>query len=274
MLVRGDGPVFCAGADLKERKGMSDDEVRKRRLQGFAAYDAIEALPMPTIAVVHGAAIGSGSEIAAACDFIVATPEATFSHARGAVGHGRRDAAAAARARQAAGEGPDVHRPQAHGRGSQDRRAGDAHRRARRSSTRRSPRSPQPSARPRPPGLRLAKRCIDQGSELDPRGALATELLAIEENLAQDRLAHPHGRLQGSTDKARHELDAADARRVRCRARRDARRCRGAGDADRAPHLSRAARRRVRRAAKAMHALGVRTRRFRRHPAWATTRPG
>ena len=35
-------------------------------------------------------------------------------------------------------------------------------------------------------GLRQAKRCIDQGSELDPRGALAVELLAIEKNLAQD----------------------------------------------------------------------------------------
>jgi enoyl-CoA hydratase len=34
-------------------------------------------------------------------------------------------------------------------------------------------------------GLRQAKRCIDQGSELDPRGALAVELLAVEENLAQ-----------------------------------------------------------------------------------------
>jgi enoyl-CoA hydratase len=35
-----------------------------------------------------------------------------------------------------------------------------------------------------PAALRLAKRCIDRGVELDPRGALATELLAIEENLA------------------------------------------------------------------------------------------
>ena len=78
VLIRGNGPVFCAGADLKERKDMSVDEVRNRRLRGFAAYNAIEALPMPTVAVVHGAAIGSGSEIAAACDFIVATPEATF----------------------------------------------------------------------------------------------------------------------------------------------------------------------------------------------------
>ncbi len=79
VVVRGAGPVFCAGADLKERKDMSADEVRNRRLRGFAAYHALESLPMPTIAVVHGAAIGSGSEIAAACDFIVATPDATFS---------------------------------------------------------------------------------------------------------------------------------------------------------------------------------------------------
>jgi enoyl-CoA hydratase len=37
-----------------------------------------------------------------------------------------------------------------------------------------------------PVGLRQAKRCINEGSELDPRGAFATEILAIEENLAQD----------------------------------------------------------------------------------------
>src|SRR6202163_3684423 len=79
VLVRGAGPVFCAGADLKERKDMSVDDVRNRRLRGYAAYSALEALPMPTIAVVHGAAIGSGAEIAAACDFIIATPEATFA---------------------------------------------------------------------------------------------------------------------------------------------------------------------------------------------------
>src|SRR4051794_27529403 len=75
VLIRGNGPVFCAGADLKERKDMTVDDVRNRRLRGYAAYNAIEALPMPTIAVVHGAAIGSGSEIAAACEFIIAPPK-------------------------------------------------------------------------------------------------------------------------------------------------------------------------------------------------------
>ena len=59
--MRGNGPVFCAGADLKERKGKSEDVVRERRMRGFAAYGALEALPMPCVALVHGAAIGSGS---------------------------------------------------------------------------------------------------------------------------------------------------------------------------------------------------------------------
>src|SRR5438105_14666866 len=78
VFVRGNGPVFCGGADLKERQGKSEQWIRERRLKAFAAYEALEALPMPCIALVHGAAIGSGIEIAGACDFIVATPEASF----------------------------------------------------------------------------------------------------------------------------------------------------------------------------------------------------
>src|SRR5262245_13154178 len=78
VFIKGNGPVFCGGADLKERTGMTEEWIRARRLKAFDAYEALEALPMPCIALVHGAAIGSGAEIAAACDFIVATPEAIF----------------------------------------------------------------------------------------------------------------------------------------------------------------------------------------------------
>ena len=70
FVIRANGPAFCAGADLKERQGMSEAQVRERRMQGFAAYAALEALPMPVIAVVEGPAVGSGCEIAGACDFI------------------------------------------------------------------------------------------------------------------------------------------------------------------------------------------------------------
>jgi len=79
VLVRGAGAVFCAGADLKERQGMDEARTRERRMKAFAAYSALEALPMPAVAVVNGAAVGSGVEIAGACDFIVATPEAWFA---------------------------------------------------------------------------------------------------------------------------------------------------------------------------------------------------
>ena len=58
---------------------MNDEEARARRLAAFAAYEALESLPMPVIAVVHGPAIGSGVEIACCCDFVVATPQATFA---------------------------------------------------------------------------------------------------------------------------------------------------------------------------------------------------
>jgi len=78
VLVRANGPVFCAGADLKERQGMNEAQVRERRMKGFAAYGALESLPMPSVAVLQGPAVGSGCEIAAACDFIAATPEASF----------------------------------------------------------------------------------------------------------------------------------------------------------------------------------------------------
>ena len=37
VLIRATGPVFCAGADLKERKGMAPDEVSARRLAAYAA---------------------------------------------------------------------------------------------------------------------------------------------------------------------------------------------------------------------------------------------
>ncbi len=185
VFVRGAGPVFCAGADLKERKDMSVDDVRNRRLRGYAAYHALEALPMPTIAAVHGAAIGSGSEIAAACDFIVATPEATFATPEalwGTVGATQRLARVLGKrlAKDLMFTGRKLTAEEARIAGLVTRivEAGklDA------ALAELAATIGKASA----PGLRQAKRCIDQGSELDPRGALAVELLAVEENLAQD----------------------------------------------------------------------------------------
>ena len=54
------------------------DAIRARRQLAFDVYAAIEALPMPVIAVVDGMAVGSGVEIAACCDFVIATTRAQF----------------------------------------------------------------------------------------------------------------------------------------------------------------------------------------------------
>ena len=68
LLIRGSGRAFCAGADLKERRGMDDAAKVAHNRAINAAIDTIDAAPMPTIAVLNGLALGGGCEIAVACD--------------------------------------------------------------------------------------------------------------------------------------------------------------------------------------------------------------
>ncbi len=74
-VVAARGKVFCAGADLKERAGMTDDEVQAAVLGIREAVDAVAAIPVPTIAVLHGAALGGGFELALACDLRIAAED-------------------------------------------------------------------------------------------------------------------------------------------------------------------------------------------------------
>ena len=64
--------VFCAGADLKERAGMTPEEAEAFVGRLRSAFSALEALPMPTVAAVEDAALGGGLELALACDLRVA----------------------------------------------------------------------------------------------------------------------------------------------------------------------------------------------------------
>lgn len=60
--------IFCAGADLKERKGMAQEDVSAFVTSLREMLKAIEQLPMPVIAALDGAALGGGLEMALACD--------------------------------------------------------------------------------------------------------------------------------------------------------------------------------------------------------------
>jgi enoyl-CoA hydratase len=181
VFVRGNGPVFCGGADVKERSGKSEQWVRERRLKAFAAYEALEALPMPCVALVHGAAIGSGCEIAAACDFIVATRDAIFrtpEAQRGTVGATQRLPRILGKrlAKDLMFTGRDLAAEEARQAGLVSRITENlegAKQEIEKTILKASPLA-----------LKLAKRSIDRGIELDPKGAREAELAAIEEQLA------------------------------------------------------------------------------------------
>lgn len=64
--------AFCVGADLKDRNRYSDEELMRQRPVFRGAFAAILDLPVPTIAAVHGYALGGGFELALSCDLIVA----------------------------------------------------------------------------------------------------------------------------------------------------------------------------------------------------------
>ena len=70
--------AFCAGADLKERAGMTDADIMRQRHVIRALFGALLALPQPAIAAVHGFALGGGCELALSCDLVVADETAVF----------------------------------------------------------------------------------------------------------------------------------------------------------------------------------------------------
>lgn len=82
VVLRGKGKSFCAGADLNYMKSIAGYGYEENVGDGkklAALFGAIYDCPVPTIAVVHGAAFGGANGLLSACDIVIAEEHTTFA---------------------------------------------------------------------------------------------------------------------------------------------------------------------------------------------------
>ena len=86
LIFQSKGRGFCAGADLKERAKMNDDDTIKTLEKYNYLFNKIDSLSIPTICAIHGYALGGGLELALSCDFRFATVESKLGFPETSIG--------------------------------------------------------------------------------------------------------------------------------------------------------------------------------------------
>jgi len=81
VVIRGNGPAFCAGHDLKEMVGEDYDAHHFRKVYSICSemMQTLHKMPQPVIAQVHGIATAGGCQLVAACDMAIAETGAKFA---------------------------------------------------------------------------------------------------------------------------------------------------------------------------------------------------
>jgi enoyl-CoA hydratase len=80
IVIRGEGARgFCAGADIKERRGPETSLQVRQRMQGARWIESLDRTAKPVIAALHGYCMGGGLELALACDIRFASPDVVLA---------------------------------------------------------------------------------------------------------------------------------------------------------------------------------------------------